>query len=475
MVTTINRLDVVEDLTNFGESSVAVPTDIEYFGQTFVAEGSRLNSISFKIDSTTGPDATEFKFLLVTTAPTANGFHPGSVLFESSVLVQPTDGDNAYQIVTIDLGSLPVTPGQQYAFLLDAFATKDGSDGLSQLGASFFGSTGSAYAGQHFVTLDADAGTRATHFAADWTDWNGGESTNVDLAFSAVFSDPPVITSQGGGSIAFLSVTENGKTVTDVDATDPDNAGPTYSIAGGSDAAKFTIDAATGVLSFVDAPDFEKPTDAGANNVYDVAVKATDTEGNSDIQSLHVTVTDEAGVTIIGKGGKDKVDATNAPDGQQPPTAFEDVVFGNGGNDKLSGLAGFDLVDGGKGNDTVRGGDGDDWLVGGKGKDKLFGEVGADSFVFNTSLKETDKIGDFSVLDDTIVLSQSMFKALDLGVLGEASFHLGAKAADQDDHILYAGNKLRYDQDGAGGSKAVTFATLDKGLAMTHLDFEVVA
>ena len=36
---------------------------------------------------------------------------------------------------------------------------------------------------------------------------------------------------------------------------------------------------------------------------YDVVVRASDNEGNSDSQTLHVTVTNEAGTTIIGKRG----------------------------------------------------------------------------------------------------------------------------------------------------------------------------
>jgi hypothetical protein len=39
---------------------------------------------------------------------------------------------------------------------------------------------------------------------------------------------------------------------------------------GGPDAGKFTIDASTGALSFIKAPNFELPTEAGGNNVYDV-------------------------------------------------------------------------------------------------------------------------------------------------------------------------------------------------------------
>ena len=62
--------------------------------------------------------------------------------------------------------------------------------------------------------------------------------------------------------------------VTTVTASDADpGATLTYSIAGGADAAKFSIDATTGALSFVTAPDHETPADAGGNNVYDVVVQ----------------------------------------------------------------------------------------------------------------------------------------------------------------------------------------------------------
>src|SRR5947207_1610851 len=48
------------------------------------------------------------------------------------------------------------------------------------------------------------------------------------------------------------------------------------------DAGKFTVDAATGALSFVTAPDFELPTDAGGNNIYDVTVQVSDGHGGID-------------------------------------------------------------------------------------------------------------------------------------------------------------------------------------------------
>ena len=112
----------------------------------------------------------------------------------------------------------------------------------------------------------------------------------VDVTVTAV-NDAPVITSDGGGASAALSVAENTTAVTTVTATDVD-AGTTltYSIAGGADAARFTINPSTGALSFVVAPDFEAPADAGANNVYDVIVQASD--GTlTDSQAIAVTVT----------------------------------------------------------------------------------------------------------------------------------------------------------------------------------------
>jgi hypothetical protein len=103
----------------------------------------------------------------------------------------------------------------------------------------------------------------------------------------------PIITSNAGGDTAAISVAENTTAVTTVTATDPD-VGQTlsYSITGGADASKFAIDASTGVLSFVTAPNFEAPTDAGGNNVYDVTVKALDGQGGIDTQAIAVSVQD---------------------------------------------------------------------------------------------------------------------------------------------------------------------------------------
>ena len=70
----------------------------------------------------------------------------------------------------------------------------------------------------------------------------------------AALRHAPVITSNGAG--ASVNVAENATAVTTVTATDLDAGSTlTYSIVGGADAAKFTVDANTGALSFVSAPD----------------------------------------------------------------------------------------------------------------------------------------------------------------------------------------------------------------------------
>ena len=120
--------------------------------------------------------------------------------------------------------------------------------------------------------------------------------TDGDVAQAFILNAAPTITSNGGGDSAAIPVGENTTTVTTVMSTDP-NVGNvvTYAISGGADAAKFSINASTGVLTFKNAPNFELPTDFGANNVYNVEVQASD-GALTDTQALAVTVsnTDEA-------------------------------------------------------------------------------------------------------------------------------------------------------------------------------------
>ena len=245
----------------------------------------------------------------------------------------------------------------------------------------------------------------------------------------------PVITSNGGGATAAVSVAENSTAVTMITATDADLPAPTfvYSIAGGADAARFTINATTGALAFVAAPDFEAPADVGANNVYDVTVQVSD--GTlADTQAIAVTVTNVAesagndtyqfglaagNNTILDAGGTDTIEITGTPvtslnfqrvgndlvvdansthitvTGHYAGTgnAVESISFTGGGSvyGYALGTGAYTLATtatGGNGDDVVAGTSAVDSLSGGGGggDDLLFGNASNDTLVGNNGL-----------------------------------------------------------------------------------------
>ena len=107
-------------------------------------------------------------------------------------------------------------------------------------------------------------------------------------------NDPPTFS-----SLTTASVNEGTTAVTTLTATDPDDTTFTYSIFGGADSAKFSINSSSGALTFKTAPDFENPTDTTTNNEYIITLRVTSGSNAREMtteQTLTVTVadTDEA-------------------------------------------------------------------------------------------------------------------------------------------------------------------------------------
>ena len=130
---------------------------------------------------------------------------------------------------------------------------------------------------------------------------NDGDTSSATLDITVTnVNEAPTITSNGGGATASLNVNENTTAVTTVTSTDPDGPSAIYSIVGGSDAAKFTINTSSGALTFAAAPNFETPTDSDANNSYIVQVQVSD-GALHDTQTITVNVTNvnEAPVATI--------------------------------------------------------------------------------------------------------------------------------------------------------------------------------
>ena len=96
----------------------------------------------------------------------------------------------------------------------------------------------------------------------------------------------PVFTSSPTASVA-----ENTATAITIVATDEQTI--TYSISG-TDAADFSINSSTGVVSFNPVPDYESPADSDTNNIYIFTATATDAKGLATTQSIAISVTDVA-------------------------------------------------------------------------------------------------------------------------------------------------------------------------------------
>ena len=122
------------------------------------------------------------------------------------------------------------------------------------------------------------------------SDGNGNTATQ-ELTFNVTddTDEAPVITSTNSST----EVEENtASTIYTATASDDDGDALTYSLSG-TDADDFTIDEDSGEISFSPTPDFENPTDANGDNVYEVNLSVSDGNGNTATQELTFNVTDD--------------------------------------------------------------------------------------------------------------------------------------------------------------------------------------
>ena len=278
-------------------------------------------------------------------------------------------------------------------------ATPASANFVEQTGSAnpFNGISYGSNASPAFVDIDHDGDQDVVIGQSDGT-FSAWINTTIDSMVVKVVreNDTPVITTPSA-----LSMQENQTDVAIIAKTDDTQvANPTFSITGGADAALCKIDAATGKLSFITAPDFEKPADIGGDNSYEVTVSVNDNDFQSpltDTQTFIVTVTDQ--VTVInGTPGADLITPSTAPSGQpfvsNDPEGnrinagdgantivggdYKDWIISGTGADTVNGGGGDDEISSGSGNDTVNGGDGRDRITGGDGVDIIHGGIGND-------------------------------------------------------------------------------------------------
>ena len=301
--------------TNVDENSTAVTTvtatDVDGDDLTYSISGGD-DAAKFQIDDATGA-------LSFVTAPDFE--NPADTGGDNTyqVIVQVSDGaladTQALTVAVNDVNDAPTAGAATGATdedtllqvaapgLLANATDADAGDILAVVAGTLTSAKGAAVtlnaAGSYTYNPANALGLQALAAGQNTTDTfsytvsdSGGLTDTATVTITvAGINDPPVITSDGGGATAATNVAENSTAVTTVTATDIDGDDLTYSISGGDDAALFRINARTGVLDFVTAPDFENPADAGGDNTYQVIVQVSD-GALTDTQTLTVTVTD---------------------------------------------------------------------------------------------------------------------------------------------------------------------------------------
>lgn len=195
----------------------------------------------------------------------------------------------------------------------------------------------------------------------------------------------------------------------------------------------------------------------------------------TDVVESSVTYTLAANLEKLNLTGLENINGTG--------NTLNNTIKGNDGNNILNGGSGVDALTGGVGNDI---------LVGGSANDVLTGEGGTDLFLYNTnatfksSAVGVDRITDFSVDLDKIVLDKTTFKAL-TSVAGDgfskptefATVAVDTEVANNTAFIVYSlgSSNLFYNQNGVavGLGTGEQFATLANNPFLAATDFVIQA
>ena len=139
---------------------------------------------------------------------------------------------------------------------------------------------------------DVEEGAGYTYRLRAVNDDGAAEWSNEATATVAV-NEPPEFSSSSTSKTSFSYPENRTSALYAYQATDPEGAQISWSLTG-EDSDDFTI-SETGVLSFVEAPDYEFPADADQDNEYLVTVEARDDRSNVARLEVAVNVTNAAG------------------------------------------------------------------------------------------------------------------------------------------------------------------------------------
>ena len=160
----------------------------------------------------------------------------------------------------------------------------------------FFGGAGNDSVTTHmwFSTFYGGLGNDYVSILDEASHFYGGpgtDSVGTNIGGSFFLQEDLDTTPPSFPSSDTFSVPENTTFVGNVVASES----ATITLYGGEDQSKFSISKLTDsstALSFLTAPNFEVPTDVGANNTYIVVLRGVDGSGNAGYETVTVTVTD---------------------------------------------------------------------------------------------------------------------------------------------------------------------------------------
>ena len=312
-----NAVDVVEGTT--GAVLTVVAADADTAGAVTYTLGDNADDEKFTIDSASGElsfnDVPDFEtpldadqdniYVITVTATvgqdsasqdsvgqdsasqeirvTVTGIDDSGLVFSSDNAVGVVEGTTG-AVLTVLATDADTTGAVTYTLGDNAddekFTISLASGALTFKNVPDFEASGSAASSNVYVvtvtaTLGQDAASRVT------------ASQEITVTVTDIDDTSPVLSASAAVDV------EEGKTdVATVVADDVDSDTVTYSVSGGADRLKFSIDATSGELTFIEEPDFEALGSAATSNVYVVEVSASDGTNTAATQVITVTVTD---------------------------------------------------------------------------------------------------------------------------------------------------------------------------------------
>jgi hypothetical protein len=160
-----------------------------------------------------------------------------------------------------------------------------------------------------------------------------------------------------------------------------------------------------------------------------------------------------AGGSLYGGLGNDTLSVTAAS------TAIA-KLYGEEGDDLLTGAAGAEVLEGGTGNDRLNGGLGNDTLIGGLGDDVLAGGAGMDSYVFASGFG-LDRFNDLE--GDTTLDFSALATAMTFGVSRSGI----SAASSTDDEVRTGAARVTQVKLGTGDDQVTVKSFADYAITLT--------